>query len=726
MADFVPDSRWLLREFNSREPRVAATLPAGNDINPLVLLRVQTELERCLGECHDPRRPLGVLAQPLARLPRERQDRALHWVAIIARTNTDLAREYAERATQADILLESDGLEQWLLRAMAEFDHRGIGAAVAVLDSLEMFAREFADSRFAVTFDEVNRGLSLFVAGLGGRELKLASAPETFTDTETIHLPECLGEMETQAANQRLYRAMAVCQWAQVVFGTWQVPITEALCARPEPVRRDRFLRFEAVRLVAELGRRLPGLAAQLQALARTDGGRNPDSALLSHLLGTEAGAECSLRLADGAMPAPAAPAWMGIALPERVQQRQQHRVQREQVALRRRLHKVLAETRATREDGIGARKAEFRYADTASPNAARVEAGSLSVDGEVVDADVELAALVVSISHDHGTVPPDFLNVGSSGDYKVEPGREGARPIAAASALGDEAFTYPEWDCTRDRFRSRYCIVRERPLAHGDTGFLATTLTRHRGLVKTLRKSFEVLVADSGRQRRLEDGDDIDLDALVAAQVDMRVGCVDERWYTALNRPDRSVAVMVMVDMSGSTRGWVNLAEREAVVLLSEALEILGDRYAVYGFSGRTHKRCEVYPVKRFDEDRNPAVIGRIDGITPKGYTRIGAAVRHLSGLLAAQSCTTRLLVVLSDGKPEDYGSYRGEYGIQDTRHALNEARAKGIRAYCVTIDKEGADYLGRMYGASGYTVISEVAQLPLRIADIYRRVTT
>ena len=195
---------------------------------------------------------------------------------------------------------------------------------------------------------------------------------------------------------------------------------------------------------------------------------------------------------------------------------------------------------------------------------------------------------------------------------------------------------------------------------------------------------------------------------------------------YTQYRNIERNIAVMFMVDMSGSTLGWVNEAERESLILLCEALETLGDRYAIYGFSGRTNKRCEIYRVKRFDETYNGDVRERISGIRPKSYTRMGVAIRHLGHMLNMTRARTKILITLSDGRPEDYGGYKGRYGIEDTRHALLELRRDGVHSFCITIDKEAQDYLPHMYGAANYAVIDEVNKLPLKVADIYRRLTT
>ena len=139
------------------------------------------------------------------------------------------------------------------------------------------------------------------------------------------------------------------------------------------------------------------------------------------------------------------------------------------------------------------------------------------------------------------------------------------------------------------------------------------------------------------------------------------------------------------------------------------------------------TRKRCEIFRVKRFDEHYSALVRERIAGIRPQDYTRMGAAIRHLSSLLNQVEARTKLLVTLSDGKPDDYqDGYRGPYGIEDTRQALIEARRRGVHSFCITIDREARDYLPHMYGASHYVIIDDVAMLPRKVPDIYRRLTT
>ncbi len=153
----------------------------------------------------------------------------------------------------------------------------------------------------------------------------------------------------------------------------------------------------------------------------------------------------------------------------------------------------------------------------------------------------------------------------------------------------------------------------------------------------------------------------------------------------------------------------------------LCESLETLGDRYAIYGFSGYTHKRCELFRVKGFDESYNDLVRARISGITPQDCTRMGVAIRHLKGILQAIEARTKLLITLSDGRPDDQDGYRGTYGIEDTRKSLNEAKYLGIHPYCITIDTEAMEYLPHMYATENFAVIDQVNKLPYKVSEIY-----
>jgi nitric oxide reductase NorD protein len=241
------------------------------------------------------------------------------------------------------------------------------------------------------------------------------------------------------------------------------------------------------------------------------------------------------------------------------------------------------------------------------------------------------------------------------------------------------------------------------------------------------LRHQFELLQTGERFVRRQREGNDIDFDAMVDSMTDIAAGLPpSERLFIRLARDHRDIAVSFLVDMSNSTSGWVGQSIKEALVLICEALEMLADRYAIYGFSGMRRLRCEIFPVKRMDEQYSQTVRQRISAIGPKEYTRMAPAIRHMTSLLTQVEARIRLLIVLSDGKPEDYDDYKGDYAIEDTRHALLEARARGIHPFCIAIDRQAHAHMAHMYGEAQYIFIDKIQHLPARMAEIYRTLTS
>jgi nitric oxide reductase NorD protein len=166
-------------------------------------------------------------------------------------------------------------------------------------------------------------------------------------------------------------------------------------------------------------------------------------------------------------------------------------------------------------------------------------------------------------------------------------------------------------------------------------------------------------------------------------------------------------------------------VAIKEALVLLCEAMEVIGDRYGIYGFSGMRRMRSEVYKVKDMAEPYSDQVKKRLAAVSPKEYTRMGPPIRHMINHFRGVDTKSRLLLMLSDGKPEDYDDYKGQYAIEDTRKALAEARGNGIHPYCITIDRQAHDYLEHLFGRGNYAYVKNIEQLPSRLTEIYRVLT-
>ena len=185
-------------------------------------------------------------------------------------------------------------------------------------------------------------------------------------------------------------------------------------------------------------------------------------------------------------------------------------------------------------------------------------------------------------------------------------------------------------------------------------------------------------------------------------------------------------------MDLSASTETWVKGecrvldVERQALLLMNGALELLGDSYAIYGFSSKVEKGCAFYRIKGFGEPYGDVVKARIGAVSGRGYTRMGAPIRHVTRILTNTEARLKLLLILSDGKPNEVGIYQGQYAVEDTRQAILEARERRILPFGVTIDRSDRGYLSRIFGAKGYAVIDDVMELPRRLAGIYYGLTT
>jgi nitric oxide reductase NorD protein len=296
--------------------------------------------------------------------------------------------------------------------------------------------------------------------------------------------------------------------------------------------------------------------------------------------------------------------------------------------------------------------------------------------------------------------------------------------------AADGQRFLYPEWDCRTSSYRECHAVVRELEAARGDSGWAAGVLRRHAHLVDTVCASFASLRPNRSRLRRQSDGSEVDLDACVAAFADRRAGSpADEGLYEDLRPRQRDLAIMVMIDSSASTDSSIRGRERiidlekEALLVVCKALEQLADRYAAYGFSGESVNNVRVLPLKRFDERYDARVEARIAGLEPDRYTRLGAALRHATAHLAREQAQHRLLLLVSDGKPNDSDEYEGRYGIEDTRQAIIEARMQNLQPFCLTVDRDAPGYARHVFGPTGYTVLREAQLLPRVLLQVLRR---
>ena len=311
------------------------------------------------------------------------------------------------------------------------------------------------------------------------------------------------------------------------------------------------------------------------------------------------------------------------------------------------------------------------------------------------------------------------------------------------ALAEGEVAYNYDEWDRELTDHRLGWCRVVEKKVKHGDRNFVDQTKERHKGVISSIRHQFQLMKPENlTRVANEVDGEEFDLNAVIDFVIDRRAdGYQSERIYTKRLRRRRDVAVSFLLDQSSSTARTIGRhplqpytrpgrriieIEKEGLVLMSEALEAVGDVYSINGFTSEGRRNVKFYVVKDFNEKYGDEVKRRIGGITYQNNTRLGAAIRHATAKLAKQDARTRLLIVLSDGRPYDHDYGDARYAREDTREALRQAKNEGITPFCITIDRESEAELRDLYGEIGYTIIDDVLSLPERLPGIYRRLTT
>ena len=392
-------------------------------------------------------------------------------------------------------------------------------------------------------------------------------------------------------------------------------------------------------------------------------------------------------------------------------------------------------------------------------------ESPELDLDAEAGRMQSAMGLTVQNIMREAGMPPPSS-----------QPG-QGYAPMAHEDEHGGSLETkepsaqvYDEWDFRASDYKPKWCIVREKPVEEGDLNFFNDTLRNYAALSADIQRQFEMVVPERFRKvRKVIDGEDIDLDAAIEATVDRAVGITpSEKIWWRRNKIERDVAVVFILDMSASTAEaidegrpavddhdapddpveymmWLRSRreglvrrhykriidlEKESAALLIQSLETIGDTYGIYGFSGYGRENVEFYVIKDIHEPFHDRVKRRIDKITPMHATRMGPAIRHATSKLEGEDARTKILFLISDGRPQDRGYSREgvekEYAVHDTHMALVEAKRKSIVPFCLTVDKAGHDYLKTMCGDMSYEVLDNIWELPQRLPTIYRMLTT
>ena len=409
-------------------------------------------------------------------------------------------------------------------------------------------------------------------------------------------------------------------------------------------------------------------------------------------------------------------------------------------------------------EDALRARDVDFR----GEPNPE-------FIDDEYMDADGPLTEDMSNmVGNAYGATP-----LPTPEEREERKGRVKGVAVNTEEALaqGVRTYLYDEWNYRSQSWLKGWCRLFEYRLKGDDPDFIRDVRRRHAVLAHQVRRRFQFIRPESRqRVRRVSDGEELELDGIIEAIIDRRAGsATDEHVYMRRDRALRDVAAAFLIDMSASTgiavpdkdappkpkededdypmhlwsmkdaqpepyvpaapkRTVIDVA-KESLVLMCDALETLGDAYAIYGFSGDGREQVDFHVAKTFEDRLSARTWSALAAMKPQRSTRMGPAIRHALTKLARQSTRMKVLIIVSDGYPQDkdYGPDRmdDEYGIQDTAAALREAEREGVQTFCMTIDPAGYDYLKRMCAADRYMVIDDVADLPAALTKVYRALT-
>ncbi len=681
-------------------------------------------------------------------------------------------------------------LPEWVRQILSRYEEGGLRLARDFMADIDRNFLDPLRGKAGVAFAEVVGRMLPYIRGVSGLSLELAmdGSGRTGTDTRTIFLPGRLNLFPAREDNLLLYKLLISIQWGFIAIGTYglvpssddfaavrsryRIPargtgIEAYFCSFPDPELAEKiFHLLEFERVYAMIERELPGLVRQsrplllrllqvsaepaaardgkvrdllrsfisgdglpgqedgsLSANCRSDRAsfrRLPEIFALIHSLAGE--------LSDGG--------YM-ILLGQLNYAAAQAEIERQRLAEKELFIGLLVAflevkkgEKQTAEKGVSLLSPEADALILIPPARAMPQADENSrmilVNNEEMTLADELARVVEHIEFDLGAVPPAYIQaaVGMAGKGR---GAAGSLPCQDDQKCSSEAFLLDEWDYRRSGYRKDWCSLYEKELPPVVSTFVPATLLKHRGLITRVKRQFEMLRTAHRFVRRRRYGDDLDFDAIVEALGDQQAGFApSDRLFIRRLRDERDIAALFLVDMSNSTEGWIGTLIKESLVILGEVMEAVGDRYGIYGFSGMRRSRCELFHVKHLAEPYGDQVRQRIAAIGPREYTRMGPPIRHLARMLRSTDARLRLLVALTDGKPEDYDGYIDEYAIEDTRKALVEARGAGVQSFCINVDQQASGYLRHMYGEGNYVFVNKIEKLPGKMAEFYRLLTS
>lgn len=289
-------------------------------------------------------------------------------------------------------------------------------------------------------------------------------------------------------------------------------------------------------------------------------------------------------------------------------------------------------------------------------------------------------------------------------------------------------SFLYPEWDARRRCYLEEHCSVFAGRVSDTSQEYVRQTLTEHAGALRTLRRKLQAFRNEREKRRRQRDGELLDIPALVDDFAERRAGLPPrEDVYLSSRKMRKELSVLVLLDCSLSTDAYIENqrildVEKQAMIVFGQLLSEEGERFQVDAFSSHTRHQCHVTTLKSFHDSWSVGA-QNIGGLRPSGYTRIGPALRHATAQMQRSRSRHRWILLVSDGKPNDYDRYEGKHGVADVRQAIREAHQSGIHVYAMAVAQEAQYYFPRMLGHSNYRILPHPRELPDAMLYFYTR---
>jgi nitric oxide reductase NorD protein len=292
------------------------------------------------------------------------------------------------------------------------------------------------------------------------------------------------------------------------------------------------------------------------------------------------------------------------------------------------------------------------------------------------------------------------------------------------------EGIKLPEWNYKTQQLEKDRCILQ--PMLPKDC--IAQPLPHKlQKIAKVIQAQFEQLQSVRYWLKGQPQGEELDLSAWLDFHVESQLSPTEEKGlYQSFRGNNRDISSLLLADLSMSTDAHLDDENRvidvvkDSMLLFGEALNTVGDNFAMYGFSSVRRSNVRFTMLKNFNEPYSDHIRGRVQSLRPGFYTRMGTAIRQATKVLQEQKSSQKLLLILTDGKPNDIDHYEGRFGIEDTHQAIVEANKLGIKPFCITIDQEAEDYLPYLFGRDGFTVILRPSQLPVRLPQLYHQLTS